>query len=229
MNSLVTRSELKIQRQHLREQQRVQKEKMHASLKVQLEMLRKDPLYVAAQEKRLRRRRRRQLMVLLVILLLLLQRCDCEGVLFPDAPVVVEAMGPPAELAAPGELKDQPPRKPPYLRGKVKTSKRPSLAVKPPPPPSWLAQFRLQVATRSPRLAACFNGNDQPGAMRWSALVHAKSGRVYEAVVEPAFRGSTLTQKQVDCLVEGLTEKRYHLDEKNPQAAARRISLIFEF
>ena len=66
-------------------------------------------------------------------------------------------------------------------------------------------------------------------ALRWSALVHAKSGKVTESVVEPAFRGATLDERQTKCLIEGLTAAPYNLTEPDDQAAPRRVSIIFEF
>lgn len=175
-----------------------------------------------------RRRQRRTLALLIAILLLLLMmRCECTEE--PAAPVVVEPTLPePPQPKKPGPARK--PKVPPVvLEGTVDGSERDTMAVEPTTPPAWLPQFRLQVSARSPKLAACFIGTEKPGALRWSALVHARSGRVTESVVEPVFRGVSLNNAQHDCLVKGLTEPAFALDEPDPQAAARRVSLIFEF
>lgn len=211
-----------------RAQQRAMKEQLHA----QTAALKNNPQFVEAQERAKRRRRRRQLALLVLILILLLLRLDCTC--GPPAPVPPPEPPPPAEVTPP----DKPPvvkkrrvskRKPPKLEGKVDKSDREGMEVKPPPPPSWLGQFRLQVAARSPKLAACFEGNEKPGALRWSALVHAKSGKVTASSIEPAFRGAPLSERQAQCLIKGLTDVPYNLTEPDDSAAPRRVSIIFEF
>jgi hypothetical protein len=183
------------------------------------------------KEAMLRARRHRQqrtlALLIAILLLLLLMRCECTEE--PEAPAVVEPTlpepPPPKKPVAPKR-----PKTPPVvLEGTVPASERDTLAVEPTTPPTWLPQFRLQAAARSPRLAACFNGSEKPGALRWSALVHARSGRVSESVIEPVFRGVSINDAQTDCLIKGLTEPPFALDEPDPQAAARRVSLIFEF
>ena len=221
--TLPQKQSLRDRRNALKHEQRQMRIVMKAKMKQELAALKATPMFVAAAQKRKRRRQRNTLIALIIVLLLLLlSRCECdpvedEGPAGPDAAVVVV---------------DTPEIVPEALtsgKGRTQKTKRPALKVEPPPPPPWLDQFRLQVAARSPRLATCLNGNERPGAMRLSGLVHAKSGRVTAAVVEPVFRGSSLSERQLECLVKELTTQSYRLDEPNPSAAARRVSLIFEF
>lgn len=209
----------------LREDQRRLRERLRA----QLEERKRDPRIAALLEKKRLRQRRRRIAAALVsvLLFLLLLRCECEE------PVALEPLveEPPVEVLAPAApptpTKRRPPRAP--LAGKIAPSERTRLEVDATRPPPWLSQFRLQVAARSPRLATCFNGVEKPGALRWTALVHARSGRVSEPVLEPAFRGGELETSQVECLVRGLSNPPYNLDAGDDEAEARRVSLIFEF
>lgn len=219
---LLSRAERKAMRAALREQQRA----LRSSLAVRIAEQRRQPLFVEAEARRRKQRQRRLLAILIVLLLLLLLRFDCaEGPQAPAAPAVVEAEPP----EPPKKAKKAPKKRKVKLEGKVEPSDRGKMATEPAPPPAWLSQFRLQVAARSTRLAACFNGAEKPGALRWSALVHAQSGRVTESAVEPVFRGVSLDEKQEVCLIGVLTDPAYKLDEPDPEAAARRVSLIFEF
>jgi hypothetical protein len=200
---------------------------MHARLADQKRALMATPAYAAVLAARRRRTRRRLAIAAAILLVLwLLSRCECEE---PAAPVVVEVdAGTPAPPPAPKAAKPKP--KPPVkLDGNIDGSDRPAMVVDPQPTPPWLDQFRMQVAARSAVLAACFNGVEKPGALRWSALVHAKSGRVTESVVEPVFRGVTLTPDQIECLIAGLSDPPFKLDEPDERAGARRVSLVFEF
>lgn len=199
---------------------------MRARVKADLARAMQNPTMAAAVARAKARRRRRQLALLLAILLLLLLfRCECD-----EAPLAPE---PPAEVEAPVVEKKPTTRKgikkPLTLEGTVEKSERDTIDVPDLPPPAWLAQFRLQAAARSPRLAACFVGVEKPGALRWSALVHARSGRVSESVVEPVFRGGTVTDTQLACLIAALSDPPFSLDEPDREAAPRRVSLIFEF
>ncbi len=206
----------------LRAERRALRERLRERVAAQ----RNHPALATALARR-RKRRQRALAIAACILLLLLalMRCECDPPP-PPAPVVTE----PVTAPLIGNTTPAPPKKPKRaLKGTIEASDRGAMAVEPTEAPAWLQQFRLQVAARSPKLAACFNGAERPGALRWSALVHAQSGRVSESVVEPVFRGVELDQEQHDCLVARLTETPFKLDEPSPQAAARRVSLIFEF
>ena len=207
---------------------RVQRQALRDKNRVQIDAQRAQPSFLKTRAKQRRRRMQQLALVLLVILLLLLLRLDCT-----DVPSTASVSQPAAVEIEPkaAELPKKPlPRKPQLkLVGQIKASDRASMALESLEPPPWLPQFRLQVAARSPRLASCFDGAERSGALRWSALVHARAGRVTESVVEPVFRGVNLEEAQLDCLVKGLSELPYVLDEPDPQAAARRVSLIFEF
>jgi len=198
---------------------------LRARVKADLARAMQNPTMAAAVAREKARRRRRQLALLLAILLLLLLfRCECEPEPVPE---------PVAQVEEPVVEKKPPTRKgikkPLTLEGTVDKSERDTIDVPDLPPPAWLAQFRLQAAARSPRLAACFVGVEKPGALRWSALVHARSGRVSASVVEPVFRGGTVTDAQLACLVAALSDPPFSLDEPDREAAPRRVSLIFEF
>lgn len=201
---------------------------MRRRLKAQSDAQKTQPVVVRSRARQRQRRKRQLALLLLVILILLLLRLDCveepSPSVFPSPSMAVPA---PRKHDKPG--RGQAKRNPLRLEGRVEGSDRTSLALDPLAPPTWLPEFRLQVAARSPRLAACFVGTERPGAMRWSALVHARSGRATESVVEPVFRGASLAEDQLDCLVKGLTEQPYVLDPSSPEVAARRVSLIFEF
>jgi hypothetical protein len=207
---------------------RAMREKLRAQAKASVAAYQSQPQVAAAIAKRKRKQRQRRLfLLLLLLLLLLLIRCECEEE--PALPPVVDIDDDPEP-----EVKKKPSakkrRKPKAkLEGEIDGSDRDEMQIEQLGPPSWLPQFRLQVAARSPRLAACFIGSEKPGALRWSALVHAQSGRVTESEIEPVFRGSGIDNRQHACLVKGLTEPKFLLDEPDPDAAARRVSLIFEF
>lgn len=210
----------------LREEQRRLRERLRAQL---AERMRDPRIATLLEKKRARQRRRRiaaALVALLLLLLLLLLRCEPEAPVIDEPPSeepVTEALAP---KPPPTPTKRRPPRAP--LEGKIAPSERTGLEVEATSPPPWLAQFRLQVAARSPRLATCFNGVEKPGALRWTALVHARSGRVSESELEPALRGAELEDAQVECLVRGLSEPPYQLDAGD-ESEARRVSLVFEF
>jgi len=219
---LPTRAEKRARRTELRGQRSA----LRARIKADVAALKADPVFVKA---RARRRRRRAITAgIIIALILLLLRIDCADGPAPEPVASVgDVVEDPVRPKAPSSPK--PKRKKRPLDGKLEGSGRAGFDVDAQPPPPWLAQFRLQVAARSPRLAACFNGAERPGALRWSALVHARSGRVTESEVEPVFRGVTLEDKQLDCLIKGLSGQPYVLDDPDPEAAPRRVSLIFEF
>lgn len=194
--------------------------------KRELEALRTTPEFLRAKRARDDVRRRRLLMLLLFVLLLflLLRSCSCtqEPELPSKAIRTITDIEPIAIAASPVTKKKK-------FRKRIPRTARPALSTAPPPPPPWLSQYRLQVSARGPQLAKCFAGRKNPGALRWSALVHAKSGVVTEAVIENVFRGEPLSQKDIDCLLRGLTADTYTLDEDSDEAAPRRVSIVFEF
>jgi len=215
--------DVKAQRRALKAQQKQLRRELKVQQRQQREALKAHPMYAQMQQQRLQRRRRRLLMALLLaLLLLLLSKCECD-----EAP----ATPAPAPPAAPTVVKppaDTPPP-PKKLRGRVRGTRRPTLPVQPPGPPSWLDAFRLQVAARSTLLAGCFNGIEKPGALRWSVRVHAPTGKVSASTLEPVLSNADITPKQVECLEQHLSSPAYKLDEPDPKAEARRVTLVFEF
>lgn len=215
-----------------RAQQRALRERLRAQLAAQLAAQRQSPLFRKAEERRQRRRRRWLIAGLLAaLLLLLLARCECED---PPAPPLPDVIEPEVESASEPPPPVRKPPRPRPLEGTIDQSARDTLKVDATTPPSWLPQFRLQVAARSRRLATCFNGVEKPGALRWTALVHPRSGRVSESELEPVFRGVELSQSQHDCLVKGLSDPPFRLDlpsgaASDEESSGRRVSLIFEF
>jgi len=185
----------------------------------------KHPLREQVRRRQQRRRRRLLSAALIALLLWLLSQLDCQCEPEPAPPEPERAV----VVAPPAPPPTKPPPKPKLATGKVKLSPRPPLEVPVRPEPPWLADFRLQVAARSRTLAQCFTGAERPGALRWSALVHAPSGRVSESEVDAMFRGTSLTTTQEACVIRGLTAGRYTLNEPDKDAPARRVSLIFEF
>jgi hypothetical protein len=220
MIHLPTRSERRAMRAELRAKQKATK----ADMKSKVRELKRNPEVMRAMN---RRRRRLLVRILLVVILIwLLLQLDCSGDPVTDLPPVNEITTEQVDVVPKKIPKRKQRRK---LAGKVKSEPRGKLALEVPPVPPWLDAFRLQVAARSPRLARCFEGNERPGAMRLSALVNAGSGRISEPVVEPAFRGTDLTSTQEKCLVRVLAGQPYQLVAVAPEAASRRVSLIFEF
>lgn len=226
------RSELRAQMREDRRRWKQEARATRARLKARVEEQMRAPAFAPLLERRARAKRRRRIATLLaILLLLLLLLIECDPA--PAGPAVVQPPTP--EVVVDDTV--TPPKKKPVrkkrrrkpLTGKIDGSERADVDVEPPAPPSWLPKFRLQVAARSPRLAACFNGSEQPGAMRWTALVHAPTGRASDSVLEPVFRGASVDNTQRECLEAALSEPRYRLPEPDPSAVARRVSIIFEF
>lgn len=220
MINFPTRTERRAMRADLRANQRA----LRAEMKSKGRELRRNP-----EVMRLISRRRRRLLIrilLVVILIYLLLQLDCRGDTAVELPSLNEIAT--EQIDAPlRQIRKRKQRR--KLSGKVKSEQRGNLALDLSSVPPWLDAFRLQVAARSPRLARCFEGNERPGAMRLSALVNAGSGRMSEPAIEPAFRGADLTSTQEKCLLRVLASQPYKLGADAPQAASRRVSLIFEF
>ena len=199
-------------------------------LKARVDRQLRDPAFAPLLARRARARRRKILTTLvaaLLLLLLLLIDCDPEPVGAPvvdEGPLVPE---PAVAIVAPKERKKKRARA--ALAGKIDSTARPDLEVEAVAAPAWLSDFRLQVAARSPRLSACFNGAEEPGAMRWTTVVHARSGRVSDSELEAVFRGASVGGTQEACLTKVLSTPAYRLKDVDDEAVARRVSIIFEF
>lgn len=182
----------------------------------------------AVRRERDRRRRQRLMGLLLILLLLLVVRCDCEN---PPEPAP-----PPATQPAPEP--PPPPKKPvvkvisnpkPPIRDRSKTQRRATFEPETRPQPSWLDDFRLQVAARGPRLARCFEGSERPGALRWTASVNAGTGAVSDHELERMGLDGALAGEQKDCVVGVLSNPVYRLRGDKAQALPERISIAVEF
>jgi hypothetical protein len=184
----------------------------------------------AVREARRKRRIRQGVGLVVLLLLALFFRCDCT----PEPAVVVVAPTPDAgtpvvekKPAVPVKVKQKP------LTGKVDTQPRGKYENDSSATPSWLDEYRLQVAARSPRLAECFTGAERPGALRWSASVNAASGAVSDHGLEPVGPGPSVQDSQRECVLRVLSNPPYKLnvpkEEAEQQKLPRRISIVIEF
>jgi hypothetical protein len=176
------------------------------------------------REKR-RRRIRRAVTIAALLLLAMLVRCECEP--SPPAPPPEPVVKP-----APEEKpkKPVPPAsKPKALSDRMERQRRGSYQNEARTSPSWLDDFRLQVAARSPRLAQCFSGTDRPGALRWTAAVNAASGSVSDHALELVGTGGDPSGKQRNCVLGVLSSPGYRLKPEQKQDLPSRISIVIEF
>lgn len=184
-----------------------------------LEALRAEIARRQAGPERKRERRWGWLLLALLLLLLLLRPCHEEVV------PVVEAPAPVVVEAAPA-----PPAAPPEPRARA-VSRRPRPAFSPGPTEAlpWVAAFRLQVAARAPRLAACFTGAARPGALKWSGAVEPVRGSVSEQSVEPTLASDELTSEQRACVLAVLADPPYRLDAAGAPSTPVRVGVVVEF
>lgn len=190
----------------------------------------------AVRRERTKRRVRRAVGLALLASLLLFLRCDGHPAPPPGPPPLGADAGTPevkAKRPAPPALS-----KPPPLRAQIPSQPRARYEGETKAPPSWLEEFRIQVAARSPRLAECFKGSDRPGALRWTAAVNAESGAVSDHELEPLGTGSggwgvMIGSEQRACLLRALSNPPYRL--RAPRTAAEkealpnRVSIVIEF
>jgi hypothetical protein len=167
-----------------------------------------------------RPRRRLLVALLLLLLLLLFKDCSCETPEPGAGPAPEPAVGEP-EPQEPGELVIAP--------GRIGRKGRPTYRTDAPDALPWLAAFRMQVAARSPRLAGCFVGIEQPGALRWTTSVEPVSGQVSEHDLEPTLASVELTRKQRDCVVGVLAEPVYRLEGEGERSTPSRVGMVIEF
>ena len=170
-------------------------------------------------ELRARRRRRTAGVVLLVVLLALLccVSCPSEEPEVPAEAVVVDGGGVKVEVP-----------EPPAPLDKTARRDRPDFQNKPADPLSWIDAFRLQVAARSPRLAECFVGADQPGTLKWTVSVEPGSGRVSDHELEPTLDSADLTSEQRACVLGVLSDPPYRLGGAE-RSTPSRIGMAIEF
>jgi hypothetical protein len=162
--------------------------------------------------------------VLVVILAAILLLRACEE---PPEEVVCE----PCDCAEePGEpVESEPVAADPPLGGRVRRTDRGSYRSTAARPLGWIAAFRMQVAARSTRLSACFEGVDRPGTFKWTTSVEPVAGRTSEHVLEPMIQTDELTSRQRTCVLEVLTSPGYDLVTGDEPATPSRVSLVVEF
>lgn len=168
-----------------------------------------------------RRWRRWALLAALLLLLFLLRDCRCAPE--PALPTPAPAKAPSVEEAP---EPDPVPRPVPNLQ--MKRLDRPEIAIPAPRKLPWLDVFRMQVAARSPRLAACFVGMDHPGQLRWTTSVEPVTGRVSDHTLDPILLTGTLTRSQQECVFEVLETPPYRLSPEG-RATPTRVGLVIEF
>ncbi|WNG44442.1 hypothetical protein F0U60_10220 [Archangium minus] len=208
----------------LRREMRQRREELRRSLALMRQQARERVRQLpAVRRERNRRRVRRAVGLALLLLLACLTRCECQQAPPPAKAVVQEKPEVKPKTPAPA-----PPRREP-LRAQVKPLPRGSYQGETQAPPTWLEDFRLQVAARSPRLAQCFTGTDRPGVLRWTASVNPESGAVADHELEPLGPGAELKREQRDCVVRALSSPTYRLSSQQAQVLPNRISLVIEF
>jgi hypothetical protein len=183
--------------------------------------------------------RRRRLLLLAVLLLLyaLLRWCHCEKPIPPPAEPQPAAPAPSAPVVDAGakaptptpKVRKKAPRRRVRTKRRIKTRIRPEYEGAAPAPEPWLAAFRLQVAARSPRLSRCFEGVDQPGAVRWTALLDPARGIVSDHAIEPILAGADLSGKLRTCLLGALSAPSYRIAAEDRPARPTRVSIVIEF
>lgn len=177
------------------------------------------------QEKPDRRRRRRwwPWLLLLLLLLLLLRLCSCS-----EAPPPLPEPVAPAPTGPAGTGEVTPPAPVPQP-GRIPRRDRSEYANDAHDQLPWVTAFRMQVAARAPRLAECFVGADNPGALKWTAAVEPVSGRVSDHTLEPAGVSSVLTADQRTCVLGVLSDPPYRLEAGAGRSTPPRVGMTIEF
>ena len=105
---------------------------------------------------------------------------------------------------------------------------RPDFPTPIPDEVQWLSSYQLQVAARSPRIAACFEGTEGPIDLRWTATIDPQTGRVTERELVPTLPARGLTAREKDCTLQALSDPEYSLDFGTAAPESRRISIVLE-
>lgn len=171
-------------------------------------------------------KRRRRWPWLLLLLLLLLIRCE-EPPIRPTGPASVGTRAPQsvASTAPPSAAPKRAKPRRERLRG-IKVAERTAYARGAARPAPWLPALRLQVAARAPRIARCFEGQGEPGAVEWVTTVDPTTGVTADHAFEVIGGGVTLGKPLKACLVAALSTPPYGLEGGE---GAARISLLIEF
>jgi hypothetical protein len=211
----------------IRRELRRQKKALRAAMAETRARLRAELARNPAIRARAQKRRRRAAVTacgVLLIALAFLQRCAC-GPPPPAVPGPARDAGSPdagrAFDAGQPRLKTQAPGR----------QHRPMLPIEPQSGPSWIDEFRLQVAARSTKLATCFRGQDKPGAVRWTTSVDPVDGLVSDPEFE-LLDGSFWLPGQRECLIHALSSPRYRLTagavDGGPTGGSR-VTIVLEF
>jgi hypothetical protein len=210
----------------LRRELRQRKKELRRSVELMKQAARERVAQVPSVRREKRRRRiRRAVTIAALLLLAMLTRCECE----PSPPA------PPPEPVVETTPREKPPKpappasKPKALSDRMERQRRGRYQNEAQTSPSWLDDFRLQVAARSPRLARCFSGTERPGALRWTAAVNAASGSVSDHVLEAVGTGGDPSGKQRDCVLGVLSSPAYRLKPEQKQDLPGRVSIVIEF
>ena len=167
-----------------------------------------------------------KLLLLTLLIALLLRNCNCDKPPLPEnSAKQIQPLPTPKIIKK--EIKKKFSRKP--LKGKIKPRKRPKYKNEPSNKKAWLANFRLQVAARSPRLAKCFEDAQHPGALKWVAAVEPVQGVVFDQTFEPILGNADLTKAEQKCLKKVLTEPPYNLKAEKETSVPSRVGIVIEF
>lgn len=215
----MNRSELRRAMRERKKELRLAMARLRSATRQRLE---KDP--------RVRRERRRRMVrriggLAVLLLLATLINCRCEAL--PIVPEQKTAAIEPEKSPPKKALAPAPKKKPFELR--MNTKSRAGYQGETRAPPSWLDDFRLQVAARSPRLSECFTGSERPGALRWTSAVNAQSGTVSDHLIEPQGEGPGLQFDQIKCLQNVLANPPYKLAAKQAASLPERVGIVIEF
>lgn len=166
----------------------------------------------------------------LLILLLCFGRCNCE----PEGAPALPDTTVPTPTPAPQQQTSKT-RRPSPIKGRGQQAPRPPFVAASSTAPLWIDAFRLQVAARSPRLAACVSGSAQPGTLRWTTAVNTDSGAVSEHALELVGASTSLDEQQQLCMLGVLSSPAYKLAESSDHQGGsepttpKRVSLVIEF
>jgi hypothetical protein len=206
----------------LRRKLRLQRQELRAQLALMRQRARARCQPIRRDRHQVRRRLARAMAVSAALLIIWLLRCEPETT--PPPPAVKIASKPPVKAPEPRVS-----RKPATVTGTIDHRPRSAYQTKTQAPASWIDDFRLQAAGRSPRLARCFAGSERPGAVRWMAALNPETGTVSDQDLEPLGPRSALTAEQRVCVLRALSDPRYRLSSPPLHPFPERISLVIEF
>ncbi|MEQ1570454.1 MAG: hypothetical protein ABMA64_32775, partial [Myxococcota bacterium] len=112
--------------------------------------------------------------------------------------------------------------------GRVTRGERPDYTAPDPGALPWIGALRMAVAARSPRLAACFVGADQPGRLAWTASMDPVTGVASDQGVEP-LGAALLTTEQRTCVLGVLSDPPYVLGADAGRSTPSQVRLVLEF